>query len=48
MEPGLELYSTGTRNILEVAVSPRMDLFARDNTNDGGGWDVQIPPFHGW
>ena len=44
---GLELYSTGTRNILEVAVSPRMDLFARDNTNDGGGWDVRFHHFMG-
>ncbi|MCO8120122.1 discoidin domain-containing protein [Stieleria sp. TO1_6] len=38
----LQLYSTGTRNILEVAISPEMDLFARDNTNDGGGWDVRL------
>ncbi len=39
---GLELYCTGTRNILEVAISPTMDLFARDNTNDGGGWNVRF------
>ena len=44
---GLELYSTGTRNILEVAISPEMDLFARDNTNDGGGWDVRFHHFTG-
>ncbi|MDG2222822.1 MAG: ThuA domain-containing protein [Rubripirellula sp.] len=44
---GLEIYSTGTRNILEVAVSPRLDLFARDNTNDGGGWDVRFHHFTG-
>lgn len=44
---GLELYATGTRNILEVAVSPEMDLFARDNTNDGGGWDVRFHHFTG-
>lgn len=44
---GLEVFSTGTRNILEVAVSPRMDLFARDNTNDGGGWDVRFHHFTG-
>src|SRR5262245_8953179 len=37
---GLELWAEGTRNILETAVSPLLDLFARDNTNDGGGWDV--------
>ena len=39
---GLEVYSTGTRNILEVAISPLMDIFARDNTNDGGGWNVRF------
>ncbi len=44
---GLEIYSTGTRNILEVAVSPEMELFARDNTNDGGGWDVRFHHFTG-
>ena len=32
----LQLYSRGTRNILEAAVSPLCDIFARDNTNDGG------------
>ena len=44
---GLEIYSTGTRNILEVAVSPLMDMFARDNTNDGGGWNVRFHHFTG-
>ncbi len=44
---GLELYSTGTRNILEVAISPAMEMFARDNTNDGGGWDVRLHHFTG-
>ena len=44
---GLELYSRGTRNILEVAVSPLLDLFARDNTNDGGGWDIRFHHFTG-
>ncbi|MCB1226663.1 MAG: heme-binding protein, partial [Verrucomicrobiales bacterium] len=39
---GLELFCTGTRNILEVAISPTMDVFARDNTNDGGGWNVRF------
>lgn len=43
----LEIYSTGTRNILEVAISPLMDLFARDNTNDGGGWNVRFHHFTG-
>jgi putative membrane-bound dehydrogenase-like protein len=39
---GLELYSRGTRNILEAAVSPLLDVFARDNTNDGDGWEVRF------
>ena len=39
---GLELFSRGTRNIVEVAVSPLLDAIARDNTNDGDGWDVRL------
>lgn len=39
---GLEVVSRGQRNIYDVAVSPRLDLFTRDNTNDGGGWDVRL------
>lgn len=39
---GLELYSTGTRNILATPMSPTLDMFTRDNTNDGGGWDVRF------
>lgn len=38
----LQLYARGTRNILEVAVSPTLDLFTRDNTNDGDGWDLKF------
>ena len=38
----LELVSRGQRNIYDVAVSPLMDLFTRDNTNDGGGWNVRL------
>ncbi|HSH14600.1 MAG TPA: HEAT repeat domain-containing protein, partial [Verrucomicrobiae bacterium] len=44
---GLELFARGTRNILEAAVSPLLDIFARDNTNDGGGWDVRFHHFTG-
>ncbi|MBL9175871.1 MAG: heme-binding protein, partial [Verrucomicrobiales bacterium] len=44
---GLEVFAEGTRNILEVAVSPELDAFARDNTNDGGGWDVRLHHFSG-
>ncbi|MFT4586053.1 MAG: putative membrane-bound dehydrogenase-like protein [Limisphaerales bacterium] len=43
----IHIYSRGTRNIYEVAVSPRLDAFARDNTNDGGGWDVRFHHFTG-
>ena len=39
---GFEIVAEGTRNILDVAVSPTMDLFVRDNTNDGGGWNVRL------
>lgn len=39
---GLELFATGTRNILATPMSPTLDMFARDNTNDGGGWDVRF------
>lgn len=44
---GLEIFSTGTRNILGTPISPLLDLFARDNTNDGGGWDVRLHHFTG-
>ncbi len=39
---GLEIVSHGQRNIYDVAISPEMDLFTRDNTNDGDGWDVRL------
>ena len=39
---GLELVVEGTRNIYDVAVSPTLDLFTRDNTNDGGGWNDRL------
>lgn len=44
---GLHVHSRGTRNILEVGLSPRLDGFARDNTNDGGGWDIRLHHFGG-
>ena len=44
---GLEVYSRGTRNILEVAIDPLLNGFARDNTNDGGGWDIRLHHFTG-
>ncbi|MEO5914484.1 MAG: ThuA domain-containing protein [Luteolibacter sp.] len=44
---GLELFADGTRNILGTPISPLLDIFARDNTNDGGGWDVRFHHFTG-
>lgn len=38
----MEIYSWGQRNILDVAIDPYMNLFTRDNTNDGGGWDIRL------
>ncbi|MBI4626588.1 MAG: HEAT repeat domain-containing protein, partial [Verrucomicrobia bacterium] len=39
---GMEQVSSGQRNILAVAVSPTLDLFTRDNTNDGDDWNVRL------
>ncbi len=39
---GLEIVSRGQRNIYDVAIDPRLNLFTRDNTNDGDGWDVRL------
>lgn len=39
---GLELFSSGTRNIYGLAITPTLDMISRDNTNDGGGWDVRL------
>lgn len=44
----LEVFATGARNIYEVAVDPWLNVFARDNTNDGDGWDIKVHAFfHG-
>jgi len=44
---GMHIFASGTRNILGTPASPLLDLFARDNTNDGGGWDVRFHHFSG-
>ena len=44
---GLETFSSGTRNIMEAAISPLLDGFSRDNTNDGGGWNTRFHHFSG-
>lgn len=41
----LEIYSYHTRNICDVAISPYLDLFTRDNTNDGKGWNIRLHHF---
>jgi putative heme-binding domain-containing protein len=38
----LEVFATGLRNPFAIAMGPYMDLFTRDNTNDGAGWDVRV------
>lgn len=38
----LEIFSHGTRNIYDVAIDPFMNVFTRDNTNDGGGWNIRF------
>ncbi len=38
----MELYTSGMRNIYDVAIDPYMNLFTRGNTNDGGGWNVRF------
>ena len=39
---GLEVYSYFTRNQCDVAISPYLDQFVRDNTNDGKGWNIRV------
>ena len=38
----LEIYSFGTRNIYDVAIDPLMNVFTRDNTNDGDNWNDRL------
>jgi len=38
----MEIYAWGLRNILDVCIDPHLDMFTRDNTNDGGGWNVRV------
>lgn len=42
----MEIYSGGLRNILDVCIDPQLNLFTRDNTNDGGGWNVRVTHLH--
>ncbi len=38
----MEFFSWGQRNIVDVAIDPSLNVFTRDNTNDGGGWDIRL------
>jgi putative heme-binding domain-containing protein len=38
----LEIFTHGTRNIYDTAIDPFMNIFTRDNTNDGGGWNIRF------
>ncbi|MDQ2667147.1 MAG: PQQ-dependent sugar dehydrogenase [Gemmatimonadota bacterium] len=38
----LEIVTVGTRNIYDVSIDPFDRIFARDNTNDGDGWDSRL------
>jgi putative heme-binding domain-containing protein len=41
----LETFSIMTRNNCDMAISPSLDLFTRDNTNDGKGWNTRFHHF---
>lgn len=41
----MEPYSLNVRNICDIAITPTMDLFSRDNTNDGKGWNTRFHHF---
>lgn len=38
----MEVYTHGTRNVYDLAIDPFMNIFTRENTNDGGGWNVRF------
>jgi putative membrane-bound dehydrogenase-like protein len=38
----LEVYSTGTRNHLDVALNSEDEMFTYDNTDDGNGWWTRV------
>ncbi|MCU0751394.1 MAG: hypothetical protein MUF13_17800 [Akkermansiaceae bacterium] len=41
----VEPYALMVRNICDTAISPELDLFSRDNTNDGKGWNTRFHHF---
>lgn len=38
----MEVYTHGLRNVYDLAIDPFMNIFARGNTNDGGGWNIRF------
>src|SRR5262249_18466920 len=38
----LEIFARGLRNPFDIAIDPYLNLFTRDNTNDGAGWDTRV------
>jgi putative heme-binding domain-containing protein len=38
----MEPYALYMRNICDIAITPTMDMFSRDNTNDGKGWNTRF------
>jgi putative membrane-bound dehydrogenase-like protein len=38
----LEIFAIGLRNPFAIAIDSYLNLFTRDNTNDGAGWDVRV------
>ncbi len=38
----LQIYTTGLRNIYDIAIDGEMNIYTRDNTNDGEGWNVRF------
>ena len=39
---GLENFVHGTRNVYDVAIDPFMNVFTRENNNDGVGWWIRF------
>jgi putative heme-binding domain-containing protein len=44
---GMEVWAHNSRNVYGLAVGPTLEVFGRDNTNDGGGWNVRFHHFSG-
>lgn len=38
----MEVFAWGLRNVLDACIDPSLNIFTRDNTNDGGGWNVRL------